>query len=172
MAGAARAGSFAAAAQELGVTPTAISQHIRLLEDRFGTQVFLRRANGVELTDAGRELFLRVAGAFSERTEAAAHLKTSVSRPRAVLSVIASVGESWLLPRLADLADRAGVRIIGENQNPIQFTGRGVDIRITYGAAACPGQMVEVLFRIVWCRWPRPCLPPVCGGRLVPATGA
>lgn len=144
---AARAGSFAAAAQELGVTPTAISQHVRLLEDRFGKQVFLRRVNGVELTDAGRELFLRVAGAFSELTEAAAHLKTSASRPRAVLSVIASVGELWLLPRLADLADRAGVQIIEENQDPIDFAGRGVDIRITYGAAAYPGQMVEVLFR-------------------------
>jgi DNA-binding transcriptional LysR family regulator len=144
---AARAGSFAAVAQELGVSPTAISQHIRLLEDRCGKQVFLRRANGVELTDAGRELFLRVAGAFSGLTEAAAHLKTSASRPQAALSVIASVGELWLLSRLADLADRAGVRIIEENRNPIDFAGRGADIRITYGAAACPGHMVEVLFR-------------------------
>ena len=144
---AARAGSFAAAAQELGVTPTAISQHIRLLEDRFGKQVFFRRANGVELTDAGREVFLRVAGAFSELSEAAAHLKASASRPRAVISVIASVGELWLLPRLADFAGRAGVQIIEENQDPIDFAGRGVDIRITYGAAAYPGHRAEVLFQ-------------------------
>jgi len=144
---AARAGSFAAAARELGVSPAAVSQHIRLLEDRFGKQVFLRRANGVELTDAGRELFLRVAGAFAELTEAAVHLKTSASRPRAVISVIASVGELWLLPRLADFADRAGVQVIEENQDPIDFAGRGVDIRITYGAAAYPGQTVEVLFQ-------------------------
>lgn len=144
---AARAGSFAAAAQELGVSPAAVSQHIRLLEDRFGKQVFFRRANGVELTDAGRELFLRVAGAFAELTEAAAHLKTSASRPRAVISVIASVGELWLLPRLADLADRAGVQIIEENEDPVDFASRGVDIRITYGAAAYPSQMVEVLFQ-------------------------
>ena len=144
---AARAGSFAAAAQELGVSPAAVSQQIRLLEDRFGKQVFFRRANGVELTDAGRELFLRVAGAFAELTEAAAHLKTSASRPRAVISVIASVGELWLLPRLADLADRAGVQIIEENEDPVDFASRGVDIRITYGAAAYPSQTVEVLFQ-------------------------
>lgn len=144
---AARAGSFAAAAQELGVSPTAISQHIRLLEDRFGKQIFLRRANGVELTDAGRELFLRVAGAFAELTEAAVHLKTSASRPRAVISVIASVGELWLLPRLAGLADRTGVQIIEENQDPVEFASRGVDIRITYGAAAYPGHAVAVLFQ-------------------------
>lgn len=144
---AARAGSFAAAAEALGVTPTAISQHIRLLEDRFGKQVFHRRPNGVELTDAGRELFLRVAGAFAELSEAAAHLKTSASRPRAVISVLASVGELWLLPRLAELADRAGVQIIEETQDPVDFANRGVDIRITYGAAAYPHQTVETLFR-------------------------
>lgn len=94
-----------------------------------------------------RELFLRVSGVFAELTEAAVHLKTSASRPRAVISVIASVGELWLFPRLVDFADRAGVQIIEENQDPIDFAGRGVDIRITYGAAAYPGQTVEVLFQ-------------------------
>jgi hypothetical protein len=79
-------------------------------------------------------------------TEAAAHLKTSASRPRAVISVIASVGELWLLPRLADLADHAGVQIIEENEDPVDFASRGVDIRITYGAGAYPGNTVEVLF--------------------------
>lgn len=143
---AARAGSFAAAAAELGVSPTAISQHIRLLEDRFGKQVFHRRPNGVELTDAGRDLFLRVAGAFAELSEAAAHLKTSALRPRVVISVIASVGELWLLPQLAGLADRTGVQVIEESQDPVDFAGRGVDIRITYGAAAYPHQTVATLF--------------------------
>ena len=143
---AARAGSFAVAAVELGVTATAVSQHIRLLEDRFGKQVFYRRPNGVELTDAGRDLFLRVAGAFAELSEAAAHLRTSALRPRAVISVIPSVGELWVLPQLAGLADRAGVQVIEDNQDPIDFAGQGVDIRITYGAAAYPNQMVVTLF--------------------------
>lgn len=144
---AARMGSVAAAAQEPGVSPAAVSQHIRLLEDRFGKQLFFRRANGGELTDAGRELFLRVAGAFAGLSEAAAHLKTSASRPRAVISVIASVGELWLFPRLADLAGHAGVQIIKETENPVDFASRGVDIRITNGAVACASRTVEVLFQ-------------------------
>lgn len=143
---AARAGSFAVAAAELGVTPTAISQHIRLLEDRFGKQVFHRRPNGVELTDAGRDLFLRVAGAFAELSEAAAHLRTSALRPRVVISVMPSVGELWLLPKLAGLADRSGVQMIEESHDPVDFAGQGVDIRITYGAAAYPNQTVTTLF--------------------------
>lgn len=143
---AARTGTFAAAAAELGVTATAISQHIRLLESRFGKQVFHRRPNGVELTDAGRDLFLRVAGAFAELSEAAAHLQTSALRPRVVISVIPSVGELWLLPQLAGLSDRAGIKVIEENEDPIDFANRGVDIRITYGATAYPNQIVETLF--------------------------
>ncbi len=143
---AARTGSFAAAAQDLGVTPTAVSQHVRHLEERFGKQVFLRRANGVELTDAGRELFLRVSGAFAELSEAAAHLKASSSRARAVISVIPSVGELWLMPRLADLADPARVQITEDSHDPVEFAARGVDIRITYGATAYPNHVVAPLF--------------------------
>lgn len=143
---AARAGSFVAAAEDLGVTPTAISQHIRLLEDRFGKKVFFRRANGVELTDAGRTLFLRVSGAFAELSEAAAHLKTAASRPRAVISVLPSVGELWLMPRLAEMTDRAGFELMEEMEDPIDFSRHGADLRITYGHAAYPHHMVEALF--------------------------
>jgi DNA-binding transcriptional LysR family regulator len=46
----------------------------------------------------------------------------------------------------ADLADLAGVQIIEENEDPVDFASRGVDIRITYGAGAYTSQTVEVLF--------------------------
>jgi LysR family glycine cleavage system transcriptional activator len=143
---AARLGSFATAAGELGVSPAAIGQHIRHLEDHFAKQLFHRRPNGVELTDAGRELFLRLSGAFAELTEAATHLRTSTARPRAVISVISSVGELWLLPQLAELADRSGIQIIEEDADPIDFAARGVDLRITYGATAYPHHAVDTLF--------------------------
>lgn len=144
---AARLGSFATAAGELGVSPAAVGQHIRHLEDRFGKQLFQRRPNGVELTDAGRDLFHRLSGAFAELAEAAALLKTATARPRAVISVISSVAELWLLPRLAELADRSGIQIIEENADPIDFAARGVDLRITYGAVAYPHHAVDVLFQ-------------------------
>ncbi len=115
---------------------------------------------------------MRVSGAFAELAEAAVHLKTSASRPRAVISVIASVGELRLLPRLADFADRAGVQIIEQNQDPIDFAGRGVDIRITFGAAAYPGQTVEVLFQDRMVPVAAPALAAgLQGGRFVPVTG-
>lgn len=143
---AARRGSFSAAAEDLAVTAAAVSQHVRQLETRFGKQLFLRHPHGVELSDAGRELFLRVSGAFAELSQAAAHLRTAASRPRAVISVIASVGELWLLPCLAELGDTAGIQIIEDLQDPIDFAARDVDLRITYGAQAYPQHAVDVLF--------------------------
>jgi DNA-binding transcriptional LysR family regulator len=50
------------------------------------------------------------------------------------------------LPHLASLPDRAGVQIIEDDDDPVDFAGRGVDIRVTYGAAAYPHQTVETLF--------------------------
>lgn len=143
---AARRGSFAAAAQDLAVTAAAVSQHVRQLETRFGKQLFVRHAHGVELSDAGRELFLRVSGAFAELSQAAAHLRTAASRPRAVISVIASVDELWLLPCLAEWGNTAGIQIIEDLQDPVDFTTRDVDLRITYGALAYPQHPVDVLF--------------------------
>jgi LysR family transcriptional regulator, low CO2-responsive transcriptional regulator len=54
---AAREGSFTRAAERLGVTQSSITQHVAKLERIMGTQLFVRRHDGLELTRAGRELF-------------------------------------------------------------------------------------------------------------------
>lgn len=144
---AARTGSFAAAATDLGVTAAAVSQHVRTLEDRFGKILFLRRPNGVELTDAGRAFFLRLTGAFGDLAEAAKQLSIATARPRAVISVLPSVGELWLLPALSRLGDTSGLQIIEDGQDPIDFVAGGVDIRISYGSAAYPHLDPLVLFQ-------------------------
>jgi LysR family transcriptional regulator, low CO2-responsive transcriptional regulator len=54
---AAREGSFTRAAERLGVTQSSITQHVAKLERIMGTQLFVRRRDGLELTRAGRELF-------------------------------------------------------------------------------------------------------------------
>lgn len=143
---AARTGSFAGAAGELGVTAAAVSQHIRQIEARYAKTLFHRRANGVELTDAGRELFLRLSGAFAELTEAFTDFRTAAQRPRVVISTIASLGELWLLPRLAGLGDRTGIQIIEDSADPVDFAARRIDIRITYGGQEAYAGQAKVLF--------------------------
>lgn len=68
---AARHGSMTAAANELNVTPGAISRHVRALEAQTETPLFLRRATGLELTSAGEELARSVGEALDRIAEAA-----------------------------------------------------------------------------------------------------
>ena len=67
---AARHLKFTAAAQELGITQSAVSQQIRLLELRLGTELFLRQARGLLLTDAGRKLLPMVSQSIGQLTAA------------------------------------------------------------------------------------------------------
>ena len=97
---AARHGSFKAAAAELGVTPTAISHQIRLLEEQCGRRLFQRRPRPLVLTSAGARLFpaLRngfdvLAGAIAALSEPDVHGPLRVTSPSAFAS-------RWLVPRL------------------------------------------------------------------------
>ena len=62
---AARQRSFKAAAEELGVTPSAVSHQVRLLEDSVGSRLFARRHNAVELTPEGARFFNDISPAIS-----------------------------------------------------------------------------------------------------------
>lgn len=109
---AARLGSFAAAAEELSVSPGAISQHIKAVEAWSGVPLFRRRAQGVELTEAGRQVTPVLAGAFDGIGEATRMIREM--KPRATLTVAAlpSVAQLWLYPRLAAIrAALPGVRL-------------------------------------------------------------
>ena len=67
---AARHSSFSAAADELNLTPAAVSQQIRLLEDHLGVQLFIRLARGVSLTDAGQAYALPLRKSFQDMQDA------------------------------------------------------------------------------------------------------
>ncbi|MDX8510413.1 LysR substrate-binding domain-containing protein [Mesorhizobium captivum] len=97
---AARHGSFKAAAVELGVTPTAISHQIRLLEEICGCKLFQRRPRPLVLTSAGARLFpiLRngfdlLAGSLAAVAEPDVQAPLRVTSPNAFAS-------RWLVPRL------------------------------------------------------------------------
>src|SRR5437868_4921227 len=70
----ARQGSFTTAAALLEVTPSAISQTVRQLEERLGVRLLHRTTRSVRLTEAGEQFLARVAPAVAEITQAAAEL--------------------------------------------------------------------------------------------------
>src|SRR5215468_5372054 len=66
----ARQGGFAAAASELGMSPSAVSHSIRTIEERLGSPLFARTTRSVALTETGRRLRESVGSALSEVQEA------------------------------------------------------------------------------------------------------
>ncbi len=144
---AARTGSYVAAAEELGVSAAAISQQIRKFEDYLGKEVFSRLNNRVILTDAGRSAFDGTTGALHRIAETTAELRAERARGRLVISCIDSLGETWLVPRLAAYCRshpdaRFELRI---EPDPVDFARSGADLRLGYGMAPDPDQRVAEL---------------------------
>lgn len=77
----ARHGSFRKAAAELGVTPSALSHSVRLVEERLGVRLFNRTTRSVALTEAGGRLFERVSPAFRDIDDAIDELNSFRDRP-------------------------------------------------------------------------------------------
>lgn len=97
---AARLESFVAAAEELSVTPGAISQHVKTLENWAGVGLFLRNAQGVTLTDAGRALLPDFIAAFDALGAATHALRTMRPAFSVHIAALPSVAQLWLPVRL------------------------------------------------------------------------
>ncbi len=100
---AARRVSFVAAADELCVTPGAISQHIKTLEDWAGTALFRRNAQGVELTKAGASLVLGFTSAFDALADATLALRSLDPAVDFHIAALPSVAQLWLPSRLSKI---------------------------------------------------------------------
>lgn len=99
---AARHQSFAAAAEELHVTPAAISRHVRLLESMLERQLFERRPQSLALTKFGRDWLPALTDAFNIIESSQSQAFQSREAASVTLSVQAAFAVGWLLPRLAD----------------------------------------------------------------------
>lgn len=145
----ARLGGFVAAAQELGVTPGAISLQIRKLEEYYDTALFRRLASGVELTETGTTIFGECSGALSALEATNDLITARDTRTRIVVSCINSIAHRWLSRRLAGLAGSVPDHWIEfrAEPDPVDFDDQRVDVRITYGEHLYPQLETRTLFR-------------------------
>lgn len=95
---AARRGSFKLAAEELALTPTAISHHISNLENRLNVDLFHRRVRGVTLTDKGKQLALATSDGFSIIEKALTELEQTSSVIK--VNTTSSLAAMALIPTL------------------------------------------------------------------------
>ncbi|MBB3342419.1 LysR substrate-binding domain-containing protein [Luteimonas sp. RC10] len=140
---AARRQSFKAAAEELSLTPTAVSHRIRQLEEWLGLRLFTRQVRQVRLTEAGQRLYPSVRGGFDGIAAAIADLQRQTRRPAVTLSTTRGFAARWLLPRLPALAAAAPEVDLHLHaaDDPVRLAAGGADLAIRYGPA--PGSQVE-----------------------------
>jgi LysR family glycine cleavage system transcriptional activator len=144
---AARHQSFRKAAEELFVTPGAVSQQIRLLEDHVGVTLFHREGRRVTLTDAGQAALPALRAGFAQLTEAARLMRQPARRSRVTVSVAPSFAAKWLLPRLENFnAQRPEIDVwVSADMAPIDFGATDVDLAIRYGPGRYEGLQSERL---------------------------
>jgi len=98
---ASRLGSFAAAADELHLTPSAISHQIRSLEERLGIALFHRVHRSIVLTDAGRRYAETVAEAFGLIEAGSRAIERTGKSDILTVHSVPSFATQWLMPRLS-----------------------------------------------------------------------
>lgn len=143
----ARTGSVTRAAEELGVTPSAVSQQIQALEISLGTALIGKAGRNVVLTEAGELYFEMIRGELERITQATQRIRGFRSVTTLTVRATPSLATKWLLPRLADFIEahpEIELRLDGTNE-PTAFQKENVDIEIRHGTGQWPGLITEGL---------------------------
>jgi LysR family glycine cleavage system transcriptional activator len=144
---AARHESFKQAAEELFVTPGAVSQQIRLLEEHVGVELFVRDGRRVVLSDAGKASAQILREAFEKMFEATRLMKAGTQKGRVTVSAAPSFAAKWLMPRLYEFsAANEDIDVwVSADMTPVDFAVTDIDLAVRYGNGHYSGLHVEHL---------------------------
>lgn len=137
---AARHLSFTRAADELAVTPAAVGQQIRALEDTLGTVLFRRTPKGLELTPEGEGGLADLRAGFLSFEESVRAMQAGQSSKSLTIAAPRDLTAKWLLPRLAAYrAQDPELRFqLLSNDDGLDFTEANLDLAIIFGTG--PGE--------------------------------
>ena len=144
---AARHLSFTKAAEELHVTPGAVSQQIKALEDYLQSPVFRRQKRSLLLTDEAQASLPILREGFDRLAEAGKILAARADAGRLTVSVAPSLAAKWLVPRLDRFQeDHPEIDVwVSADMDVVDFAANDVDLAIRYGAGHYEGLAVERL---------------------------
>ncbi|CDX36238.1 LysR substrate-binding protein [Mesorhizobium sp. ORS 3359] len=133
----ARRGGFALAAAELGMSPSAVSHAVRLVEERVGQPLFARTTRSVSLTEAGKALVETAAPALQDIAERMDRIRGVKGRPAGLLRINASniaipLAVTPVIGAMADRYPDVTVEIVAD-QGLIDIVGEGFDAGIRLG---------------------------------------
>ena len=153
--------SFTAAAAELNVTPGAVSQQIRILEEFLELKLFTRLNRAIALTEDGQLFLPMIANGFEQFHEAVNLLRQRRSEGPLTITSAPSFVSKWLIPRLADFKARhpdIDVRI-DTSDRLVDFSREDIDVGIRFGDGEYPELVTVFLFSFE--------LVPVCSPALL-----
>ncbi len=172
---AARHLSLKQAAQELNVTPAAVSHQVKLLEEHLGIQLFRRLNRGLELTPAARAALPQLSAGFDTLAQAVAVMRPQPDTGQLTISAAPSFATRWLVPRLhrffsahpeVDVRVSARLRRVkqGEKDRDVERATlenwlQESDVAILYGHGGYDGYRADKLFA--------PTIAPICSPRLI-----
>lgn len=124
---------FAHAADELGLTPTAISHQVRQLEEVLGLKLFHRYPRPIRLTEPGARLYVVLRDSLDRIAATITQLADIAHETPLRLSMTVAFASRWLMPRLTDLRQQTGLPISVEADDAIaDLHASGADIAIRY----------------------------------------
>lgn len=143
----ARRRSFALAAAELHLTPSAVSHQVARLEAQLGVRLLERSAHGVRLSMAGEQYLARIGGALAAIGAATEDLRQGVANSLYV-HCAPSLASLWLMPRLRAFAEACPdiALNLSAAHTHSDFALGQADIDIRYGVPRWPDLVVEPLF--------------------------
>lgn len=170
---AARHLSFKRAAEELFITPAAVSQQIKTLEHQLGVQLFHRHSRGLSLTDAARAGLPALTGGLEQLVEAVNRMREENGQASLTVWMAPSFAARWLVPRLnrfydvhpeIDLTITASKNLIDSKTSPGGISAESlardnVDVAVRFGKGNYPGCRVDKLFPVA--------AVPLCSPRLL-----
>ena len=145
---AARHQSFARAAEELHVTPAAVSQQIKALEDYLGIMLF-KRGKTLMLSESSNAVLQQVSDAFDQLERAMLKVRVDRVAEPLVLSTPPAFAARWLMPRLDDFHERhpeIELHLLA-TRRPVDFAIEAVDVAIRFGSGGFRDLLVEPLMQ-------------------------
>lgn len=143
----ARSGSMLQAAEILGVTPSAVSQQIQVLEGHIGIRLFSRTGRKVVLTEAGQQYFDMIRDEVERITVATEQMRGLNSFTTLNVRISPTFATKWVMPRLGDfIKENPDIELrLDATNDPPDFGRENIDLEIRHGAGSWRGLYVECL---------------------------
>ncbi|CDY77559.1 D-serine dehydratase transcriptional activator [Caballeronia glathei] len=133
--------SFTRAAHELNVTQAAVSQQVRMLEDRLGCVLFKRLPRGLGITDEGRALLPVLSDAFNRIETVLKQFEGGHFHEVLTIGVVGTFAIGWLMPRLKRFRQThpfVELRLLTHN-NMVDLAAEGLEFAVRFGDGTWPG---------------------------------